>query len=196
VSIKTGWQEFSQVITSACEDLDINELTVLKDNLICALFRKNTIFIFGNGGSGTLASHFAHDLNKGVIDPLHEVSFRAISLSNNISEILARGNDDGFETIFGGQIKNLAIKDDIAIGISVSGESKNILDAMYIAKEMGLITVGLTGIGENSLSKLVDFPVHISSNSCAVVEPIHDLILHWLISSISLDLVYLRRIEK
>ena len=188
--------EYIRRLKKTLDNLNREEIRQLAKLLTDTQKRGSTIYIFGNGGSGTLASHFAHDLNKGVIDPLHEVSFRAISLSNNISEILARGNDDGFETIFGGQIKNLARKDDVAIGISVSGESQNILDAMYIAKEMGLITIGLTGIGENSLSKLVDFQVHISSNSCAIVEPIHDLILHWLISSISLDLVYLRRIEK
>ena len=94
------------------------------------------IFVFGNGGSGATASHFVQDMNK-MLDR------RFICLNDNIPSILAYGNDNGFNSIFKLQLSKLVRPGDLVIGISVSGNSVNVIDAIIYAKHFGYITIGI-----------------------------------------------------
>jgi len=134
------------------------------------------VFVFGNGGSATTASHFACDLSKGTIKE-GRPRFKVITL-HDIATFSAYANDCGYETVFAEQLKNHAQAGDVAIGISVSGNSPNVLHAIKVAKAMGLYTIGLTGEPGGKLKDLVDLCIIVPSNDMQIVEDLHLAILH------------------
>src|SRR5882724_9785159 len=109
-----------------------------------ALQNDRQVFVFGNGGSAMNASHFATDLGKGASDKVGK-RFRVLCLNDNVSWMTALANDYSYEDVFVGQLKNYGRKGDIAIGVSVSGNSPNCVKALDWAKQNGLNTVALVG---------------------------------------------------
>jgi D-sedoheptulose 7-phosphate isomerase len=119
------------------------------DSIAAMLYRAyengKTIFAFGNGGSASLASHFACDLGKGTsIQGNERKRFRAIALTDNIPSLTAWANDSSYDDIFSEQLRNLVQSGDIAFGISCSGNSRNVLKALEVARQHDAITIGLT----------------------------------------------------
>src|SRR3990167_11438486 len=113
-------------------DINSKEFEVFIGELIVAYERQSNIYICGNGGSASTASHFACDINKGVSYGL-EKRFKVISLNDNVATIMAYSNDVHYDDVFIEQLKNFIQKDDIVIGISGSGNSKNVLKAIEFA---------------------------------------------------------------
>jgi len=140
-----------------------------------------SIYIFGNGGSAATASHFAQDLNK-MADK------RCICLNDNIPSILAYGNDVGFESIFKLQLSKLMQNNDLVIGISCSGNSRNVTDAITYAKENGYNTVGFVGFDGGVLKSLVDYFIHVPSDNMQICEDIHLIITHTILRLLKYDL--------
>jgi D-sedoheptulose 7-phosphate isomerase len=130
-----------------------------------------TIFVFGNGGSGATASHFAQDMNK-------QLDCRFICLNDNMASVLAYANDCGFDCIFKLQLAKLIQPGDIVIGISCSGNSKNVIDAIIYAKHYGYLTIGLTGYDGGQLRSLVEHSVHVPSMDMQICEDVHLIITH------------------
>lgn len=142
-----------------------------------------TIFFFGNGGSASTASHFVTDIAKvagGTEARGKGRRFRCVSLNDNIPGMTAWANDIGYAEIFSGQLKSLADPGDVAVAISGSGNSPNVLEAVKTARAMGLTTIGLTGMGGGKLKDLVDVPVVVPSNSMQHTEDTHLIVLHLL----------------
>src|SRR6202162_3735512 len=128
--------------------------------------RDRLIFLIGNGGSGSNASHFCEDIGKGTLrrqdfDDETKKRFRIISLTDNTPYLLAWGNDEGFDRVFLEQLKNLAGPGDLLIAISGSGNSPNILRAVEWANAHGMKTYGCTGFGGGKLKKLAQHNFHI-----------------------------------
>jgi D-sedoheptulose 7-phosphate isomerase len=142
------------------------------------------IFVMGNGGSGSTASHFACDLNKGCCYGL-EKKFKMICLNDNIPSILAYANDHSYEDIFVEQLKNFLKEGDVVIGISGSGNSRNVLKAIEYAKNKGAITIGLCGYDGGALSKMVDIPLVAEINDMQKAEDLHMIVVHMLMQSLS-----------
>lgn len=142
-----------------------------------------TIFLIGNGGSASTASHFANDLGLGT-RVRGGKAYRAISLADNVAFLTAAGNDLGYETVFVEQLKTLLTRGDVVVGISASGNSPNVVKAIEFAKEHGAITVGLTGFDGGKLKKIVDESIHIDTlkGDYGPVEDLH-LMLDHLLSS-------------
>lgn len=151
----------------------INSLVLLLQNLRA---EGRSVFVFGNGGSATTASHFACDLGKGTVKE-GVPRFRVITL-HDIATFSAYANDCGYETVFAEQLKSLAKAGDIAIGISVSGNSANVVSAMEVARQLGLYTVGLTGWPGGRLKDLVDLCIVVPTSDMQIVEDLHLAILH------------------
>src|SRR5262245_37524129 len=107
-----------------------------------AFKNERQVFVFGNGGSAANASHFATDLGKGASDKLGK-RFRVMSLNDNMSWLTALGNDYAYEDIFVRQLENYGRPGDIALGLSVSGGSPNVVKALEWAKQHGLRTMAL-----------------------------------------------------
>ena len=151
--------------------------------LINARDKKKKIYVMGNGGSGSTASHLVSDLLKTAITR-GDKRFSAISLVDNMPVILAWANDSNFNNIFSEQIKNHISKGDVLIGFSGSGKSQNILNAFNIGKKIGSICIGITGMGGGKFPKICDVCFTVPSNDMLMIESIHLTLCHCIVSSI------------
>jgi D-sedoheptulose 7-phosphate isomerase len=177
-------------------DQQINSTSSLKENyeelekifnvLKNARDSGNQVFVMGNGGSASTASHFVADLLKTSITN-ENIRFKAISLSDNIPVLLAWSNDESYDTVFSNQLENFVEKDDVVIGISGSGNSKNVLNAIQLANEKHATTIGLNGKGGGKLSEIVKINLTIKSDDMLTIETIHLLICHLLTTMIRSD---------
>jgi D-sedoheptulose 7-phosphate isomerase len=151
----------------------------IADLLISAYNGEKQIFIMGNGGSGSTASHFACDINKGCCSDSVK-KFKVICLNDNIPTMLAYANDLSYSKVFVEQLKNFLQAGDVVIGISGSGNSENVLQAVSYAKEKGARTIGLTGFDGGKLAQIVDIPLIADIHDMQKVEDVHMIVVHML----------------
>lgn len=140
-----------------------------------------TVYIFGNGGSASTASHFQNDFNKGVSEPI-EKKYRFCCLNDNVSTLMAIANDNGYENIFIQQLENKLRPGDVVVAISGSGNSENVVRAVKYAKEQGNKIIGLTGYSGGKLKELADVSLHVPVNSMQITEDIHMVLDHLMMS--------------
>lgn len=142
-----------------------------------ARLRNRQVFIMGNGGSASTASHFVCDLGKNTRREGWP-NFRVIGLTDNMAMFSALANDEGYENVFAHQLASFVQPGDIVIGISTSGNSANVINAIKLANKNGAKTVGFTGFNSGQLGQLVDIDLHVPSNSIEQVEDIHLVLEH------------------
>ena len=142
-----------------------------------------TIFTFGNGGSGSTASHFVSDLLKTAITK-DTKRFAAISLVDNIPVGLAWSNDQSFDSIFIEQLKNFLKKNDVVFAFSGSGKSKNVIQAIKYAKKNNATCIGFTGMDGGELKKICDLCIIVPSSDMLTIESTHLIICHCIIDFI------------
>jgi D-sedoheptulose 7-phosphate isomerase len=145
--------------------------------LISANQAGQTVFICGNGGSASTATHFGCDLAKRPI-VAGQPRYRVIPLTDNNALMTALSNDIGYDVVFSEQLIPLVRKGDILIGISGSGNSKNVIKAVEVAKAAGATTIGFSGYDGGKLAPAVDISVHIPSFNMAMVEDVHLMLEH------------------
>jgi D-sedoheptulose 7-phosphate isomerase len=151
------------------------------DELHRAYHDGRNVFLFGNGGSAALASHFACDLGKGTAAPGGpRKRFRVIALTDNVALITAWANDTSYDQVFAEQLRNLVQPGDIAFGISGSGCSPNVLLALQAARESGAINIGLTGFKGGKMKALCDRCIIIPSDNMQIIEDLQLGIAHAL----------------
>ncbi len=164
-------------LNQTINNLNQNEIVTIVEVLKKARDEGKQIFIFGNGGSGSTATHFACDINKGV--SRSDVNrFKVICLNDNIPTMLAYSNDVGYDVVFSEQLKNFVQKEDVVIGISGSGNSKNVILAMETAKQYGAITVGITGYNGGKLKEVCDVSFNANVNDMQLSEDVHMIWVH------------------
>lgn len=139
--------------------------------------KRKHVFIFGNGGSSANASHIVNDFVKSALQS-GRPRFRLTCLSDNTPLLTAYANDLAFDIVFAEPLKALAEPGDVAIAISGSGNSPNVLRAMETAHEMGMTTIGLTGRDGGKLAPLCDVAVIVPTDSMQIIEDAHLVILH------------------
>jgi D-sedoheptulose 7-phosphate isomerase len=164
---------------AACDSIPVETMAELIEMLAGALREERNIFVFGNGGSAANASHFAADLGKGASDKLGR-RFRILSLNDNVSWMTAISNDYEYADIFTRQLENYARPGDVAFGISVSGNSPNMVKAFEWAKKNGLRRVALIGAKRGRLAELADFAFVINDTHYGRVEDAQMNICHML----------------
>jgi D-sedoheptulose 7-phosphate isomerase len=143
------------------------------------------VFLFGNGGSAALASHFACDLGKGTaLASMPERRFRVLSLTDNVPLLTAWANDTCYEQVFAEQLRNFVQEGDVAFGISASGCSPNVLLALQVARDAGAITVGLTGFQGGKLPTVCKVCIIIPSDNMQIIEDLQLGITHALFTVI------------
>lgn len=160
-------------------NIDKNKIANLADLILECSKNNNSIWIFGNGGSASTAEHFETDLSFARSIDL-QVKIKASSLTSNSALISAIANDLGYENIFSHQLQRKAVKGDLCLMISASGNSQNLIRAAKIAKQMGLQTVGLLGFDGGELAKQVDFSIIVETEigKYGPVEDVHLAICH------------------
>jgi D-sedoheptulose 7-phosphate isomerase len=171
------------------ERLDQREMRQMADWLYEAWELEQFVYIFGNGGSGTTATHMSEDLGKSTLrqEDLQDESkkrLKVMSLTDNLGWILALGNDVGYDQIFLQQLMNYGRRGDVCIAISGSGNSPNVLKAVDWANRHGLRTFGLTGYTGGKLRQLAQAGLHVPLDDMGMVESIHLAIFHWVLNDV------------
>ena len=168
------------------ESIDVEKLELAIDMIMGVYKNGRQVFILGNGGSASTASHMACDLGKGTLQRIYdntERRLRVISLTDNVALMTAFANDLSFEDIFIQQLRNLVETDDLVIALSGSGNSPNVVKAIAYAKECGAKTIGILGFKTGGKAgKLVDCAIVVDSTQYGPIEDIQ-LILDHLITS-------------
>lgn len=154
---------------------DIDEIIAV---LLRAFYEERTVFVFGNGGSASSASHMVSDMNRGVNDATQSRRMKMMSLTDNVPLITACANDHGYETVFSEQLKNFVQPGDVAFAISCSGDSPNIVVALTAAREAGAATAGLAGFAGGAMKSLCDVCAVVPSDNMQLIEDVHHAILH------------------
>jgi D-sedoheptulose 7-phosphate isomerase len=172
-TIKTYVSDVSTILGGLPVDSIVQVIGVLEE----ARREGKRVFLFGNGGSAATASHFAADLAKGAICE-GKPRIQAFALTDNLPLLSAWANDTAYENVFAEQLENFIKSGDVAIGISGSGDSQNVLNGITTARAKGATTIGLIGFSGGRLKELVDFPIIVPSRNMEQVEDIHLLLAH------------------
>lgn len=186
---KLGVRDFLERAGQELLRIDPAEVQTLADSIHSCYLSGRFVFVAGNGGSGSNASHLCEDLGKGTLrrqdfDNDAKKRLRILSLTDNTPYILAWGNDEGFDRVFVEQLKNLAGPGDLLIAISGSGNSPNVLRAVDWANAHGLKTFGCTGFDGGKLRSLAQHGLHVPLDDMGLVESIHLTAFHWVVDDL------------
>lgn len=163
------FDELQRVIACLAHDA----IDQLAEILLRAYESGRMVYLFGNGGSASLASHLACDLGKGTAYCNDGKRFRVLALTDNLPTLTAWANDFSYEDVFSEQLRNFVQPKDVAFAISGSGNSKNVLNALQVARDAGATTVGICGFEGGAMKRLCDFCVVVPSNNMQIVEDVH-----------------------
>ncbi|HPC73515.1 MAG TPA: D-sedoheptulose 7-phosphate isomerase [Syntrophales bacterium] len=173
--IKKTFQESAQIKEQFLKE-NLGQIIKVVNVVTGALKKGNKILLFGNGGSAADAQHLAAEfVNRFTIE---RPPLPAIALTTDTSIITSIGNDYDFSQIFAKQIRAIGQPADVAIGMSTSGVSHNVLLGIEMAKKMGLVTVGLTGRDGGQLAQLVDYSLNVPSSSVPRIQEVHITVGH------------------
>ena len=172
-------QNYISHLQGVLERLTLADVRHSIDAIMEAYRAEQQIFVIGNGGSASTASHLACDLGKGTSVP-GKSRFRVISLTDNVATMSAWSNDVSYEDVFVEQLKNLVNPGDVVIGISASGNSENVIRAIQHARDIGCKTIGWSGFGGGRLAALCDVNVVVDSDRYGPVEDVHLILNHVL----------------
>lgn len=159
------------------DQLDASRIGDLIAVLMAAREYGSRIYFFGNGGSGSTAAHFATDLGKGTAQA-GRPSFKTIPLTEHQSTFSAYANDLGYQTVFAEPLRALVERGDVVIGLSGSGNSQNVLEAMRAAREAGALSVGFSGFDGGQLARAVDLNIHAPVKRMDQAEDAHHIVMH------------------
>ena len=180
-------EAYRDTVVALLRQLDPATVSATVDVLRSARKSGASVYVAGNGGSATTASHMVTDLMFGRGMP--EIGLRVVGLADNLAVITATGNDVSFDEIFARQVRRLAVSGDVLILISASGNSPNIIKAAEEARSRGVTVIGVTGFDGGQLVNLSDVSVHVQSEAAAYgpVEDIHLIFSHMLVAALAED---------
>jgi D-sedoheptulose 7-phosphate isomerase len=169
--------------------VDQDEIRQMADLIYEAWENDKFVYIFGNGGSGTTATHMSEDLGKSSLreKDLHDETkkrLKVMSLTDNLGWIMAVGNDLAYDQIFVQQLMNYGREGDVVLAISGSGNSPNVLNAVDWANRHGLKTFGLTGYSGGKLRTMAQSGLHVPLTDMGMVESIHLCLFHWVLNDV------------
>jgi len=182
MSDKEVISEYTQQLAAAAQSVPVEPLEKALAALreVCA--RRGRIFVMGNGGSAAIADHLAADFEKNAFP--NGPRPRIMSLANQAAKILAYGNDIAFEGVFAEQLKGQGEKGDVAVLISSSGNSPNIVKAVEMAKGLGMTVIGLSGFSGGKLKAMSDISLHFECPMYEMTEDLHSMVCHLFVVGI------------
>ena len=176
-------QEFYNQYINEKNDLlkkiDFKELDKIINVITKTIKNNNIIYSCGNGGSSSLADHLTCDFIKQTNNKTN-LKLKSISLASNFSLISAISNDISFDKIFSFQVDKLCKKNDLLICFSVSGNSKNLINAVKVAEKKGVKTISFTGFNGGKLSKITNYNINFPMANYGIVEDCHVTMMHFL----------------
>ncbi len=179
---KKDEKSYIEKILKESSELILNSNFLISDIIRCvdiitrSLKKGNKIILFGNGGSAADAQHIAAEF-IGRFN-IERKSLPAIALTTDSSILTSISNDYSFDTVFSRQCESLVSKGDVVIGISTSGNSKNVLNALKICKKRGAKTIGLLGNKGGTIIKFVDYSLTVNSKSTPRIQEVHRVVSH------------------
>ncbi|MGE4586140.1 MAG: SIS domain-containing protein [Mangrovibacterium sp.] len=168
---------YFDLLKKTIDNINKEDLNAIMNVLVEAKDNGKQIFIMGNGGSAATASHFVCDFNKGISFG-KEKKFKFLCLNDNIPSLMAYGNDLSYDDIFLYPLMTYFHPGDVVIGISGSGNSKNVVKALEYANKNNGITIGLTGYDGGKVKMLCQYNVHIPVNDMQITEDLHMVLDH------------------
>jgi len=168
------FEELQRVFTGLAH----GSIDQMADVLVKAYESERVVYTFGNGGSASLASHLACDLGKGTAYCNGGKRFRVLALTDNLITLTAWANDSSYEDVFSEQLRNFVQPQDVAFAISGSGNSKNVLNALQVARDAGATTLGISGFQGGQMKSLCDICVVVPSNNMQIIEDVHLAMAH------------------
>lgn len=175
--IKSEFESHQKVLSETADSL-IESIMSAGELIVSTLKSGNKVILFGNGGSAGDAQHIAAELTGRY--KTERQGLAAIALTTDTSALTAIGNDYGFDRIFDRQLEALGNEGDLLIGISTSGNSPNVINALALGKNSGMKRIGLTGKGGGEMKNLCDVNIIIPSNDTARIQEMHITIGHIL----------------
>lgn len=166
-----------QKINIECINEVINVLEMARE-------KNADIYVFGNGGSAATASHYCCDFNKGISGEIKGNKYRFHCLSDNVPTMMAIANDIAYEEVFREQLKGVLRSDDLVIGISGSGNSSNVVNAVQYARQVGCKVIGITGYHGGKLKELADYHLDAEIEDMQISEDVHMIFDHLMMSVI------------
>lgn len=189
IRVKKVAGNYLNELKTALSKIKISDIEKVAEVLFEAYKNDKTVFIFGNGGAATTASHMACDLGKGTLKNVYDHSekrLRVISLTDNIASMTAFANDLSFDDMFVQQLHSIVKSGDVVIGISGSGNTPNVIKAFLYAKQHGATTVGFLGYHNGGKAKaFADYDITVASSNYGVIEDIHMSLEHTLTTCLS-----------
>lgn len=179
-------QQYFSRLKNTIDAINLDEVNQLMNILMDAYENGKQIFIMGNGGSAATASHFVCDFNKGLSYG-KEKRFKLICLNDNFPTMMAYANDVSYDDVFVEPLKNYFNGGDLVIGISGSGNSKNVIKAIEWANQNNGITIGLSGYNGGKLKQMSKYGVHIPINDMQITEDLHMVLDHCIIKILGGD---------
>lgn len=179
-------QKYLQREITVIKSLDLEEINRIMNVLENARLTEKKLFICGNGGSAATASHYCCDFNKGLSEN-QKIKYNFECLNDNIPTMMAVANDIGYEEVFRFPLKNKMKPQDVFIGISGSGNSRNIINAMEYAKSIGGTTIAIVGYDGGKMKKVADYSIHVKINDMQISEDLHMIIDHLMMYVLRYD---------
>ncbi len=170
---------YKKELLDAIEKIDTGKVNQIIDWFREARDEGRTVFVCGNGGSASTASHFACDMVKGA-SYKRDKRFRIMALTDSLPTLTAYSNDVTYDIVFSEQLKNFAKPGDLVMAISGSGNSPNVLRAIEYANSIGCKTVGLTGRDGGQLGSLAQLNVQVAVPHMGRIEDAHMIICHMI----------------
>lgn len=177
-------EKYIEMEKTVLDSLNREEINVVMNVLENARLKGKRIFICGNGGSASTASHIECDFNKGISYD-QDVKYDMECLSDNVPMMMAIANDISYDEIFVVPLKNKLKTGDIVIGISGSGNSKNVVKAFEYANSIGAETIAFTGYNGGNLKKIATYNIHVNIDNMQIVEDIHLMLDHMMMFILS-----------
>mgnify|MGYP001561016858 CR=1 FL=1 len=177
VNVHEHIERYFLSLSTTAGRLDRASIATVITLLLKALQEQRQIFVMGNGGSGSTASHFLNDFNKSACVESPQ-KFKVICLNDNIPILLAIANDLSYDMVFVEQLKNYLKAGDLVIGISGSGNSRNIIRAIDYANEHGAVTIGLCGYSGGLLKQRAAYSIHVPIDDMQISEDLHLSLMH------------------
>jgi D-sedoheptulose 7-phosphate isomerase len=178
--------QFTSRAVTALQNLPKEEIGKALNILQAVFERDGRIYVFGNGGSLALATHWVADFNKTIFDTdlgAHTHRFQAIRIPATEEELTAWANDIGYDMVFAGPLQNYLQDADVVVGISSSGNSANVIKAAELAKSRHIPVIGISGFDGGKLNQLSDAKIFVPAEKgdYFLVEGVHDVILHMMV---------------